>query len=40
MVMDLDLSDDGDLTFILFFSFVYFNKNTNFNQNSCDQCEK
>ncbi len=27
-----DLPDNGNITLILFFSFVYFNKNTNFNQ--------
>ncbi len=32
---DWDLLEDGDVTLILFFSFVYFNKTTNFNHKVC-----
>ncbi len=35
-----DLSDYGDVTFTLFFGFAYFNKNTQFQSNSHNQCGK
>ncbi len=36
---DRDLSDNSDVTFILFFDFVYFSKNTNFSQTHVTRVE-